>query len=60
MDGARGRLAVVRVQQHPIGQVLDALGDPVAMLFDVVFLSAFAIAGGWLTIQTIRRRLVRG
>src|SRR4051812_4406488 len=28
-DGDRGRLAVVRVEQDPVGQVLDPLGDAV-------------------------------
>ena len=31
MDGDRGGLAVVGVEQHPIGQALDALGDPVEL-----------------------------
>jgi lipooligosaccharide transport system permease protein len=37
-----------------------AVDDPLAMLFHVAFLSAFAIVGGYLTIRNIGRRLVRG
>ena len=31
MDRDRGRLAVVGVEQDPVGQVLDPLGDPVEL-----------------------------
>ena len=31
VDGDRGRLAVVGVQQDPVGQVLDPLGDAVEL-----------------------------
>ncbi len=34
--------------------------DPVAALVDVLFLSAFVIAGTWFAVRTIGRRLVRG
>jgi lipooligosaccharide transport system permease protein len=37
-----------------------AADDPVAMLIHVTYLSVLAIVGGWLTIRTIGRRLVRG
>ena len=37
-----------------------ALDDPIAMLFHVLYLSTFAIVGGYLTIRTIERRLERG
>jgi hypothetical protein len=37
-----------------------ALDDPIAMLFHVLYLSTFAIVGGYLTIRLIERRLVRG
>ena len=31
MDGTRRRLAIVGIEQHPIGQVLHALGDPLEL-----------------------------
>ena len=31
MDGGRGRLAVVRVEEDPVGQALDPLGEPVEL-----------------------------
>ena len=40
---------------------LGVAGDePVAMLIHITYLSVLAIVGGWLTIRTIGRRLVRG
>ena len=31
MNGDGGRLAVIGVEQDPVGQVLDPLGDPVEL-----------------------------
>jgi lipooligosaccharide transport system permease protein len=37
-----------------------ALDDPIASAFHILYLSTLAIVGGYLTIRTIERRLVRG
>ncbi|HEV7605486.1 MAG TPA: ABC transporter permease [Candidatus Limnocylindrales bacterium] len=36
------------------------VGDPVAAVIHLAYLTAFAVVGAWLTIRTIERRLIRG